>query len=235
MGDCNVSWDRPIPENACFQEWLATGQGAFGEGGPKFIFTFRSSVSENDDADMMVFANPGGVFKGFYPGYGNDLPTARSFSWTSLKMQPGNTAGTVTLRSANPRDTPLINFNFFQEKGKRDLTAIRETAELVLKTLNAAGEPWTPVQVVEPVPGIDTEQAMMDRSFSHHASSTCRMGPKGHPDYCVDNEFKVNGVDSLRVVDASVFPRTPGAFPVAPTFVLSQKLFRVIEAGWNKE
>ena len=33
----------------------------------------------------------------------------------------------------------------------------------------------------------------------------------------------LRGVDKLRVVDASVFPRAPGAFPVLPTFMLSEK------------
>jgi choline dehydrogenase len=54
------------------------------------------------------------------------------------------------------------------------------------------------------------------------------MGPAGDRDYCVDSEFKVNGVDGLRVVDASIFPRTPGGFPAAPTFMISQKAFGVI-------
>ncbi len=58
------------------------------------------------------------------------------------------------------------------------------------------------------------------------------MGPKDDPEYCVDSEFRVNGVDGLRVVDASIFPRTPGGFPVAPTFVISQKAFRSVESGW---
>jgi choline dehydrogenase len=44
----------------------------------------------------------------------------------------------------------------------------------------------------------------------------------------VDSKFRVNGVDGLRVVDASVFPRLPGAMPNGPTFTISRKAFEKI-------
>ncbi|PSN58824.1 hypothetical protein BS50DRAFT_580446 [Corynespora cassiicola Philippines] len=39
----------------------------------------------------------------------------------------------------------------------------------------------------------------------------------------VDSKFRVHGVRNLRVVDASVFPHVPGAFPVLPTYIISDK------------
>jgi choline dehydrogenase len=50
----------------------------------------------------------------------------------------------------------------------------------------------------------------------------------------LDSEFRVRGTKGLRVVDASAFPRTPGAFPVIPTFMLSEKASEVIarDGGW---
>lgn len=74
----------------------------------------------------------------------------------------------------------------------------------------------------------------MDQAFGHHVTSTCRMVPKDHPDYCLDSNFEVNGVKGLRVVDASIFPRTPSAFPVTLTFMISQKAFRVIMSELEK-
>ena len=62
----------------------------------------------------------------------------------------------------------------------------------------------------------------------HHASSSCRMGPVGDRSSCVDSKFRVHGVDNLRVVDASVFPRVPGAMPNGPTFTISRKAYEVI-------
>ena len=40
----------------------------------------------------------------------------------------------------------------------------------------------------------------------------------------------MHGVDRLRVVDASVFPRIPGTFIVLPTYMVSEKAADVILA-----
>jgi choline dehydrogenase len=50
------------------------------------------------------------------------------------------------------------------------------------------------------------------------------MGSKDDEMRCVDSEFRVKGISKgLRVVDASVFPRTPGAWPTVPTYMLGKK------------
>lgn len=48
---------------------------------------------------------------------------------------------------------------------------------------------------------------------------------------CVDSKFRVKGVKALRIVDASVWPRVPGAFPNGPTFTMSIKAAEVILKG----
>ena len=141
-------------------------------------------------------------------------------------MQTANPSGTVTLRSADPRIAPAINFNFFEENRDTDLQALREGAEMVLRAFNGTGIPY---EVLNPAPGIPMEQGIMDEAFSHHATSSCRMGKEGQEEeYCVDNEFRVKGTQGLRVVDASVWPRMPGAFPNLPTFAMSLKAIDVI-------
>lgn len=39
--------------------------------------------------------------------------------------------------------------------------------------------------------------------------STVRMGRKDQPDACVDTDFKVRGIQGLRVADLSVLPLLP--------------------------
>ena len=49
------------------------------------------------------------------------------------------------------------------------------------------------------------------------------IGSDDDPNAVLDSKFRVRGVEGLRVVDASAFPRAPGAFPVLAVFLLSEK------------
>jgi len=68
----------------------------------------------------------------------------------------------------------------------------------------------------------------LEQTWSHHATSTNSIGAANDPMAVLDSNFCVRGVTGLRVVDASAFPRTPGAFPVIPTFMISEKASEVI-------
>jgi choline dehydrogenase len=74
------------------------------------------------------------------------------------------------------------------------------------------------------------KQVIKEQAWSHHATSTCAIGSDHDPMAVLDSKFRVRGVTGLRVVDASSFPRTPGAFPVIPTFMISLKAAEVILA-----
>ena len=46
----------------------------------------------------------------------------------------------------------------------------------------------------------------------------------------LSSDFKVHGADGLRVVDASVFPRTPGLFIVSAVYMIGEKAAEVMIA-----
>jgi choline dehydrogenase len=62
-----------------------------------------------------------------------------------------------------------------------------------------------------------------DQAWGHHASCTCAMGPASDAGAVVDPSLRVHGVDRLRVVDASVFPRIPGFFIVTSVYMAGEK------------
>lgn len=57
-----------------------------------------------------------------------------------------------------------------------------------------------------------------------HASCSCRMGRADDPFAVVDTQGRVKGVDSLRVVDASIFPVVPCANTNFPTLMAAEKI-----------
>jgi choline dehydrogenase len=44
----------------------------------------------------------------------------------------------------------------------------------------------------------------------------------------LDTRLRVRGVEGLRVVDASAFPRCPGAFPAVATSMLSERATELV-------
>ena len=90
------------------------------------------------------------------------------------------------------------------------------------------------VIVKEEVPGEDcvTDEQIRDfvryQSWGHHASCTCAIGADGDRNAVLDKDFRVRGVQGLRVVDASVFPRIPGMFIVSAVYMIAEKAADVI-------
>jgi choline dehydrogenase len=183
-----------------------------------------STVSEKGDFDTFVFATVVG-FTGYYPGYSVDSVTPHNrFAWAVLKGQTRNRAGYVKLRSADPLDVPDIQFNYFDEGGAEDLKAVVEGVQLGRQAFRRQL-----VHVKEEVPGeaVQTqeqlEQYVRDNAWGHHAASTCPIGTDDDPMAVLDSKFRVRGVQGLRVVDASVFPRIPGTFIASAIYMIGEK------------
>ena len=78
----------------------------------------------------------------------------------------------------------------------------------------------------------DMEEWIKTQAWGHHASCTCRIGSDpwqantrdlDDKKAVLDSRFRVHGVEGLRIVDASVFPKIPGYFILAPIFMISEK------------
>ena len=179
-----------------------------------------------------------GLFGGYFPGYSSlEVTKPNYLTWAILKAHTENRAGEVRLRSADPQDTPLINFRYFEEgsdSGGEDLDSVvagirflrRLTKELKERGLIAAEE--------QPGDAVQTDDQLKDfvraRAWGHHASCTCAIGPRDAGGV-LGSDFCVHGARGLRVVDASVFPRIPGFFIVSAVYMVAEKAADVILAS----
>ncbi|WP_299623258.1 choline dehydrogenase [uncultured Tateyamaria sp.] len=135
--------------------------------------------------------------------------------------------GSVTLRSGDPKDDPLIRFNYMStEQDWEDFRrCIRLTREIF------AQEAFEPFVKHEIQPGAAAQSdAELDDVIREHAESayhpcgTCRMGRADDPQAVVDPQGRVIGVDALRVVDSSVFPRITNGNLNAPSIMMGEKM-----------
>ena len=76
---------------------------------------FKRSAPERPLPDLFCVAFLG-RFEGYFPTY-SDLfvKNLNYLTWAVLKAHTNNRAGEVTLRSADPRDVPQVNFHYFDE------------------------------------------------------------------------------------------------------------------------
>ncbi|KAK4209903.1 putative GMC oxidoreductase [Rhypophila decipiens] len=218
-----------FPGDPCIDLWRQ-GLGPYARASLNTnAFTLATNHSSPPgEVDVLFFAIPF-PFRGYWRfdavvNFPPDPPT--TFGISMVKINPGNRAGTVKLKSTDPRDTPNINFNIFSEGATRDLAAMREGINFGRRAYEGVPAPYGPVLPTEPPLGAsvqDEEQWIREQSFGHHASGTCAIGRNGDPFAVLDSKFRVRGIDGLRVVDGSAFPAAPGAFPVTSTFLLSEK------------
>ena len=65
-------------------------------------------------------------------------------------------------------------------------------------------------------------------NFCSKQCCTAAIGKDGDENAVLDSKFRVRGVDGLRVVDASVFPKIPGFYISVPVCMVSEKAAEVI-------
>lgn len=134
--------------------------------------------------------------------------------------------GSVSLRSADPRDKPRILFNYMSHED--DWADFRHCVRLTREIFGQ--EAFAPYRGAEIQPG---EQIQSDAEIddflrenvesAFHPCGTCKMGSVDDPLAVVDPECRVIGVEGLRVADSSIFPRITNGNLNGPSIMTGEK------------
>lgn len=221
-------------EDPCLEKWEnnAIGKGSYSTNGVALAIVKKSQVAVNNEADLFVAGWPA-YFNGYYPNFfANATATGKAWTWLTLKAHSRNKAGQVTLKSADPLEMPDILMNNFQEGGDEDLEAILEGLKYSRNAFNdliPLDGSFTEVWPGESVSSDDQlKQFVRDEAWGHHASCTCPIGADDDVSAVLNSDFQVRGVEGLRVVDASAFPKIPGFYIALPIYMISEKAADVI-------
>ncbi len=163
----------------------------------------------------------------------SDVPGGNGATCNSYYTRP-KSRGSVTLRSNNPADAPLIDPNSFAEPYdlERHIEAIKITQEV------GRSRSMRRFVSTEHFPGANckTKQEYVEMSrasarSSYHPVGTCKMGGMRDEMAVVDPQCRVRGIDGLRVCDSSIMPRVVSSNTNAPTIAMAEKAADLIRGN----
>jgi len=215
--------------DALWRRWNESRAGMYASNGAALALIARSAP-ERPEPDLFFMALLA-RFEGYRPGFSKLIGGPGEFlTWAILKAHTENRAGTVRLRSADPRDPPLVNFHYFEEGSDGaadDLAAVVAGIRFVRSLTAPLIASGLIAEELAPGPAVDSDAALADyvrdTAWGHHAAGSCAIGATGDADAVLDSAFRVRGTQGLRVVDASVFPRIPGFFIAGAVYIAAEK------------
>ncbi|KAG0269524.1 hypothetical protein DFQ27_003212 [Actinomortierella ambigua] len=199
-----------------------------------FVPTFMSDANLGPN-NSPKHACKKGVDDGLGQGY---------FTMFALLLNPVS-KGTVSISNqitGDGRLQTLIDPEFFSDPF--DLRVMTEGVRFIRKIAREmakdpkVGPAMTEVFPSEKIAPDDDDAAIHRHIREHvqvfyHPTSTCRMGPASDPMAVVDPRLNVYGVERLRIVDASVFPKIPATHTCAPTVCVAEKAADMIKEDWQ--
>jgi choline dehydrogenase len=201
-------------------QWFVSGKGNMAS--PPMVISANVATASSGLPDMHFLMVPVAMdarvwFPGIRSPRGHVLMASYSLNYPKSR-------GTLELRSRDPHAKPKIHFNLLSDPEDRaamirgyrilrELLSQPPLAEVLGEMVRPAKEPVTDAEVEAYV------RAMAATAF--HPAGTCRMGADQRS--VVDGSLKVRGVESLRVVDASVFPDLPGGNTNLPVIMTAEK------------
>ena len=152
--------------------------------------------------------------------------------WVSPCLLTPHSRGSVRLASRDAHANPVVHNAFYTAGNdlERMIAGVRLTLEICSQP---AMRPYCATPSKTPHDGSD--DALRDHiartTFAfYHPVGTCRMGEDA--DAVLDAQLRVNGIESLRVVDASVMPAVPRGNTNAATIAIAERA-RGADSPWQ--
>jgi choline dehydrogenase len=147
--------------------------------------------------------------------------------WVSPCLLTPRSRGSVRLASSDPSAKPIVRNDFFSAEG--DIERMTAAVELMQEI---CAQPAMRPYCAEPFtgPAGDSEEDLRAHVAAttfpiYHPVGTCAIGS------VVDTDLRVQGLEGLRVVDASVMPTVPRGNTNAPVIAIAERAADLIKGA----
>ncbi|MDJ0612450.1 MAG: choline dehydrogenase [Rhizobiaceae bacterium] len=209
--------DAPHRKAAAGAWWVFTRKGLAASN----IWEAGGLVRGNDQVDypnLQYHFGPVG-----FEDDGGKLKLRQAFAIHIDVLRP-RSRGRIELKSANPDEKPALFFDYYSDNRDLDemVEGVQKLRDLVSQPafdefrgaeLDSSGNAKSDEEIREAIRKIS--------ATDYHPCGTCKMGHD--KDAVVDDQFRVHGMERLRVVDASVIPRIISGNLNAPTQMLAAR------------
>ena len=142
-----------------------------------------------------------------------------------------NSRGSIKINSSEAEAKPTILFNYLEDK--QDIQDWRDCIRLTREILNQPSLDEFNAGEANPGDNINSDDEIdawvrANVESAYHPSCSCKMGDLEDTMTVVDNEGRVNGIQSLRVIDSSIFPTIPNGNLNGPTIMLAEKMADIV-------
>jgi len=160
--------------------------------------------------------------------FGDPLHSFAAITPSVCNLRP-TSRGWVRLKSPDAMAYPEIRLNYLatEEDRRIAVAGMRFTRRIMAARALAKYQPdeYRPGNAVQDDAALARAAGELGTTIFHPVG-TCKMGHDAMA--VVDDELRVRGVERLRVIDASVFPRITSGNTNAPTYVIAEKGARAI-------
>ncbi|MEN2977584.1 GMC family oxidoreductase N-terminal domain-containing protein (plasmid) [Tistrella bauzanensis] len=195
---------------------------------PSQLGAFTRSSAEKNAANIQFHVQPLSL-----DAFGEPLHSFDAFTASVCNLNP-TSRGTISIRSPNFEDAPLIAPNYLSTEEDRKVAAdsLRVTRRICGQKALEKFQPeeWKPGAQYE----TDEQLAKLAGDIAStifHPVGTTRMGRADDPDAVLDPHFRVRGMRGLRVVDAGAMPTITSGNTNSPTLMMAEKAAAWILAG----
>jgi choline dehydrogenase-like flavoprotein len=145
--------------------------------------------------------------------------------------------GSITLRSADPLDKPVIDPQYLSDDAGEDRAALMAGLRMCAHIAASPSMRGLLGDIARPLGATSLDDETLEAAINacsqtlYHPVGTCRMGSDAVS--VVDPQLRVRGVDGLRVADASVMPAIVRGHTHAPSVLIGEKASDLVRATYT--